>query len=147
MATTRFWRFVTFMPLILALTVPMTVMAQDTIPDVPDPASPTSSSVIDGFLAMSNTTLYLALVAMVLSFVYTIVMRQDVSDDIKAGVFAAICLVAGAIYTYIDQDSWNSNDWIRRALTMWAVGTVFYILMKTPLRTLSVRADNRLGRP
>ena len=146
MATTRLWRFVTFMLLIFALTVPMTVMAQDTIPDVPDPASPTSSSIIDGFLAMSNTTLYLALVAMVLSFVYTIVMRQDVSDDIKAGVFAAICLVAGAIYTYIDQDSWNSNDWIRRALTMWAVGTVFYILMKTPLRTLSVRADNRLGR-
>lgn len=64
------------------------------------------------------------------------------SDDLKT-----FSLVAGAIYTYIDQDSWNSNDWIRRALTMWAVGTVFYILMKTPLRTLSVRADNRLGRP
>ena len=136
---------VLFSAIILAL-VPGAILAQDEIPSTEQPPSPVSSSVIDGFLSMSNESLYLFVIAGVLSFLCAIVFRQGWANDLKAAIFAVICFAAGAVYTYVDQDNWQTSDWIRRGITMAVVGTLFYLAFKNPLRTFTLRTDHMIGR-
>ena len=126
--------------------MPMLAFAQDNIPGTENPVPQTSSSIIDGFLAMSNESLYLMLVAIVTSIACGFIFKQTWNDDYKAGLYGVICLILGAGYTYVDQDHWSTTDWIRRFLTMAVVGTVFYKLYKPAMRALTVRTDEKMGR-
>jgi hypothetical protein len=147
----RLTRLIGAMAAMVAL-VPMYAMAQedeipnDPIPVVENPVEQTSSSLIDGFLAMSSESLYLFLIAGVLSFLFAIVARQAWANDVKTLGYVALCFVAGAVYTYVDQDTWATNDWIRRGLTMAVVGTVFYKLYRPAMQSFTTRTDAMLNR-
>lgn len=136
--------------LLLALS-PALAYAQDEVPNDPipvveNPVEQTSSSLIDGFLAMSSESLYLLIIAGVLSFFCAIVFRQAWPNDVKTLVYALVCFAAGAVYTYVDQDNWSSSDWIRRGLTMAVVGTVFYKLYRPAMQEFTVRTDGLRSR-
>ncbi len=149
------WRDGAIFGALVAL-VPAVAFAQDvtptatavsgSIPNPENPPLPVSSSVIDGVLSMSNTSLYLFVIAGVLSFACAIVFRQSWPADLKTALFALSCLVAGAIYTYVDQDHWVTSDWIRRFITMAVVGTLFYKTFQSGLQRFSIRTDTTLKR-
>jgi hypothetical protein len=116
------------------------------LPAPDNPPATVSSSFLDGFVNMSNEALYLLVIAGVLSFICTIVFRQDWNDDVKTGLFAGVCLVAGAIYTYVDQDQWQTNDWMRRFIFMAIAGTLLYKTFRAGARAFTARTDRLSNR-
>jgi len=138
-------RISTFLfPLIAAL-MPAVALAQVTdgeaLPPIPEqPPDPVSSSLLDGMLLMSSEAMIMLVAGVILSFVTSVLVKQAWSDDIKAGIYFAICIVFGLVYT-LTLDEWNTADAGRRILLVLVAGTLFYQLFKGPMQAVTTRSD------
>ena len=142
----RGWASVVVALIMYAILTPAyAALAQEEIPAPENPPDPISSSVLDGFLTMSNEMLVLFVGGIILSAVFTFFKNQAWPNDVKTVLFFLCCCVFGLAYTFYASD-WSASDWGRRTLVTFGVGTGTFLLLKSGMQTLSARGDRILGR-
>jgi hypothetical protein len=132
---------------LLAGLIPALALAQEELPPAPEvPPGPTSSSLLDGILSMSNESMIMLVAGVVLSLVWSVVEQQTWSPEVKALGFFLACVLFGVIYSLAVDDGFNGGDIGRRILVTLAAGTVFYLTFRGPLNSLEARSDGWLKR-